>query len=143
MDRLLEFAGNHLFLVSLFFALLILLIWNLSGGVIWGVQQVEPSDLTRLINRDRAVVLDVRPAEEYQGGHILNAINIPDAELAERQKELEKARGKPLVAYCNNGGISRNTARRLKALGFENVQCLNGGLAAWRSAGLPVSRENG
>lgn len=143
MDRLLEFAGNHLFLVSLFFALLILLLWNLFGGVLGGVGQIEPAAMIRMMNRDHAMVVDVRSEEEFRGGHILNAVNIPDAVIADRQKELEKARNKPLILYCNNGGISLNTTRRLKALGFENAFCLNGGMASWRSAGLPVSKENG
>ena len=51
MERMLEFAGNHLFLVSLFFALLILLIWNLFGGLIGGILRIEPAEMTRLMNR--------------------------------------------------------------------------------------------
>ena len=143
MDRLLEFSGNHLFLVSLFFALLLLLLWNLFGGILGGVRQIEPAEMIRMMNRDHAVVVDVRGEDEFRAGHVLNAVNIPDAAIADRHKELEKARNKPLILYCNNGGISLNTTRRLKALGFENTYCLNGGMASWRSAGLPVSKENG
>jgi len=143
MERMLEFAGNHLFLVSLFFALLILLIWNLFGGLISGIMRVEPAEMTRLMNREHALVVDVRKEEDFRAGHVLHAINIPDADITARQKELEKARNKPLIVYCDNGGVSLNTARRLKALGFKNVQSLNGGMASWRSAGLPVAKENG
>ena len=85
--------------------------------------------------------MDVRKEDAFRDGHILHAINIPDAEIMQRQKELEKARSKPLIVYCDNGGTSLASARRLKALGFTQVQNLNGGLASWRSAGLPLSRN--
>ena len=74
MERMLEFAGNHLFLVSLFFALLTLLIWNLFGGLLSGIMRVEPAEMTRLMNRDHALVVDVRKEEDFRAGHVLHAI---------------------------------------------------------------------
>ena len=141
MERIPEFIGNHLFLFTLFLALLGLLLWNLFGAVMTGVTLVEPAEATRMINREGAVVLDVRPAAEYQQGHVLNAMNIPEAELPERQKELEKHRDKPVIACCESGVASARAVSRLKAGGFEKSFCMRGGLTAWRSAGLPTTRE--
>ena len=140
MERIPEFVANHLFLISLFLALLALLLRNLFGAALTGVTQIEPAETTRLINREGALVLDVRPGAEFEQGHILNAINIPEAELAVRQKELEKHKDKPIIACCQTGTMSVRAAGRMRAGGFEKLYCLKGGLAAWRSAGLPVTR---
>lgn len=140
MERIPEFIGNHLFLVTLFVAILALLLWNLFGSALTGVIQVEPAEATRMINREGAVVLDVRPAEEFQAGHVLNAVNIPEPELATRREELDKHKDRPLIAYCANGAASTRAVSQLKAGGFEKPYCLRGGLSAWRSAGLPVTR---
>lgn len=141
MERLFEFAGNHPFLVSLFFALLILLLWNLLGSMAGGLGRPGPTELTQLMNREHALVVDIRNEEEFKSGHILNAVNIPESELQSRKKELEKARNKPIVLYCQNGTVSPRIARQLKAEGFENMSCLNGGLTGWQNAGLPVVRN--
>lgn len=143
MERLFEFAGNHPFLVSLFFALLILLILNLATSMAGGLERLVPSDLTRLINREHAMVVDVRNEDEFKSGHILNAINIPEPDLEDRKKELEKARKKPIVLYCQNGTVAPRALKRLKGQGFEKLYCLSGGLTSWQSAGLPVVRNGG
>lgn len=140
MERIPEFLGNNLFLFTLFMAILALLLWNLFGAALTGVTQVEPADATRMINREGALILDVRPGTEFQEGHILNAVNIPEAELTSREKEIEKHKGKPIIACCHNGSASARAASRLKAGGFEMPYCLKGGLMAWRSAGLPITR---
>lgn len=141
MERLPEFIGNHLFLVSLFVAILTLLLWNLFGSVMTGIQQVPPAEVTRLMNHEKAMVLDVRATSDFEIGHILGAINIPDKEMENEQKKIEKYKQKPIVIYCNTGSQSARAARTLKMQGYEKVYCLNGGLQAWKTANLPVSKE--
>src|SRR5690606_26193523 len=102
MENLIEFIGNNLFWVTLWFAVLTLLLWNMFGNIIMGISQIEPSELTRLINHEHAAVIDVRLPADFEAGHILDAINIPEAELQSRKKELEKLRKKPVVVYCQN-----------------------------------------
>src|SRR5690606_26102621 len=97
MEKLPEFIGNHLFLASLFIAILILLLWNLFGTALAGVTRVPPSEVTRLMNREKAVIVDVRGSGDFSSGHILNAMNIPESELATRLKELEKFRKQPVI----------------------------------------------
>lgn len=140
MERLIEFTGNHLYLVTLFIAILMLLLWNLYGSLLSGISQLEPGDVVRMMNRDHAAVVDIRLPADFEAGHILNAINIPQGELGEKQKELGKYQQKPLVVYCENGSTSTQAIRLLKAGGFEKVYGLNGGLAAWRNAALPLAR---
>jgi rhodanese-related sulfurtransferase len=140
MERIPEFIGNHLFLVTLFLAILILLLWNLFGSAVSGVAQVPPAEATFLINRENAVVLDVRGSSDFTAGHILNALHIPETEVESRIRELQKHKGRPIVAVCSNGMNSARTARLLKNSGFERVYLLKGGIAAWQNASLPLTR---
>ena len=140
MLRLIEFISNHPFLVSLFIAILALLLWNVFSGSLTGVALIGPADATFLMNRENAAVIDLRAAGDFRNGHILNAVNIPESELQERQKDLGKYKGKPVIACCQNGAVSGRVARTLRTEGFEKVYCLKGGVAAWQSANLPVAR---
>lgn len=143
MQQMLEFIGNNLFWVSLWFALLLLLLWNLFGHVLQGVVQIEPMEATRLINHQHAILLDIRAADDHAKGHILNAINVPEAELQQKKPEMEKMKKKPLIVYCQNGMNSPRVVRQLKADGFDAVFSLRGGLTVWQRAGLPLSRSAG
>jgi len=141
LEKLPEFIGNHIFLVSLFIAILAILIWNLFSSTISGIAQVPPGELTRLMNRENAIVIDVRSSAEFSKGHILNARNIPDGELETHKKDLEKHKSNPLVTCCGSGALSQKAARILKAMGFEKVYILKGGIQAWQSANLPLTRD--
>ena len=139
MENLFEFIGNNLFWVSLWFAVLILLLWNLFGNIFMGITQFDPMDVTRRINHDNAVIIDIRSPAEYDSGHIINALNIPDAELSGRKNEIDKFKKKPIIFYCQNGTASAQAVRKLKADGFEDVSCMKGGILTWQRATLPLS----
>lgn len=141
LERIPEFISNHIILVTLFIAILGVLVWNLFGSVISGIDQITPAQLTRLMNRENAVVIDVRSQEEFNKGHILNARNIPEGELQSRQKEFEKLKANPIVACCDSGVASPRVARSLKATGHDKIFVLKGGVHAWQSAGLPLSKN--
>lgn len=134
MDQLSEFVVNHWILVTAFCAVAGILIANLmsaAGGI-------APQAAVLLINREGAVVVDVRKPEEFAGSHIRDAINIPVAELDQAEQRLRKQRGKPLLVCCATGTQSGAAARRLRQAGIEQVQVISGGLAAWRQENLPV-----
>ena len=76
MERLLEFVGNHPLYFSLLISILILLIWNFFGDMLSGVKSLSPEEVTGLINRENAKVLDLRTQKEFEKGHIIDAINI-------------------------------------------------------------------
>lgn len=141
MEKLPEFIGNHLFLVTLFIAILSMLLWNLFGSAISGIQQIASSEVTRLMNHEKALVIDVRSSADYEAGHILNAINIPEKDLTQEQKKLQKHKQQPLVVYCGTGALAGRSARLLKTQGYEKVYCLQGGLQAWQTANLPISKD--
>lgn len=141
MDKLIEFATNHIILVSLLAAITAMLLWNLFGSALSGIKQLSPAEVTRLINSDSAVLLDVRKANEYKNGHILGSINVPDAELATRLESLGKYKNKAVITYCDFGNTSGKAARSLKTAGFEQVYSLKGGVGSWRSANLPLTKD--
>lgn len=140
MEKLPEFISNHIILVTLFIAILSVLVWNLFGTTLSGISQVTPGELTLMMNRENAVVIDLRSEEEFNKGHILNARNIPEGELQSRQKELEKHKSKPIVACCNSGAVAPKIARSIKAMGYEKIFVLKGGILAWQNANLPLSK---
>ena len=140
VEKLPEFIAGHLWLVSLFVAILALLLWNIFGSAMSGLVQVGPTEVTRLLNHEKALLLDLRTNADYSSGHILSARNIPAAELESRQKELQKHRSAPIILCCSRDSDGVKAGRILRFSGFENIYSLKGGLEAWRGANLPVTR---
>ena len=140
MEKLPEFIANHLFLVSLLLAITSLLLWNILARSI-GAAQIVPSEATRLINHENAEILDLRSAEDFAKGHILNSVNLVAATLDEKQRELEKYKDKTVILCCNQGQESVRVARTLKMKGIEKLYCLKGGIIAWQNANLPLTKN--
>jgi len=140
MERIPEFVGNHLFLVSLFVALLVMLAWNLFGASLTGVEEVDAVDATLLINKEGGLVVDVRGAEEFAAGHIINALNLPLADMDARRGELDKYKDKPVIAVCGSGPSAARAVRVLRGAGFGRAVALRGGITAWQGANLPLTR---
>mgnify|MGYP002776316994 CR=1 FL=1 len=127
--------------------LLLITLGVISGGALLspflsrsGAREVNPGEATLLINREDAQVIDVREADEFAGGHLPDARNLPLAKLAERAGEIEKFKGKPVIVCCASGMRSAKACKELTKLGFANVQSLAGGIDAWVGAGYPVKK---
>jgi len=115
-----------------------LLLWpTLAGGV--GGGKVSAADAVRLINREKAVLIDVSDPAEYAAGHAVGARSVPLAGL-ETSRDLPKNKSLPLVVVCPTGTRAQRAVVLLKKLGFENTTALAGGLAAWRAANLPTEK---
>lgn len=135
MERLFEFVGHHYVLVGAFVALLV---WFVRNETARGGKAVTPQQLVQLMNREDAIVLDLRDRKEYQEGHIVDAINIPHANLDARIGELEAFRERPIIVACKMGQQSGSAGTTLRKAGFANVMRLSGGMAEWRGSNLPV-----
>ena len=96
--------------------------------------------VTQLINRGKGTIVDVRTAEEFAQGHLRDAKNSPLADLASRIGELEKSKSRSVVVVCQTGARADKAVRQLAAAGFSDVVALDGGVAAWQAAGLPVAK---
>jgi len=118
-----------------------------SGGLLlWPVLQgaatagLTPSAAVLLINREKAVVVDVCEANEFAAGHVGGAKNIPLGELEAKLGAAVKNKNLPLILVCQTGARSGRAVAIAKKLGYEQAQSLGGGLAAWKTANLPVEK---
>jgi rhodanese-related sulfurtransferase len=134
-----DFVQNNLLLFAVAFASGAMLLWPLvrrSSGGPW----VSAAQATQLINREDALVLDVRDVGEYGAGHILGAKNLPLARVESGAGDVAKKKDATLIVYCDSGDRSGKAAGMLKKLGYAKVVNLSGGLGAWKQAGLPVEK---
>ena len=139
--RITEFIGNHPILIVAFFATLGLLLATEISRRFSSMRSVGPLEATQLSNREDAVFLDLREDGEYRDGHIPQAMHIPLKQLPQRVNELDKLKGRPVIAYCRSGSRTGSAASVLKKSGIENVYNLGGGITAWQNANLPISRK--
>ena len=117
-----------------------MLVWPLVQGRFSKLKDVGTLAATQLINRQNAVLLDVRDTKEYAAGHLPNAVHVPLSELGSRSSELAKLKSRPVIAYCERGQRSRAAGSALAKLGFADIYQLTGGFRAWKDAGLPVEK---
>ena len=97
-------------------------------------------EATQIINRGKSTIVDVRSAAEFANGHLRDAKNIPLADLTKRIGELDKLKARSVIVVCESGTRAAKAVRQLAAAGFDDVVSLDGGLAAWQLAGLPVAK---
>ena len=135
MEQFFSFLGDHPILVGTFLLLLFLFFRNertRAGAT------VSTQELVRLVNKENAVVLDVRERNEFMEGHIVDALNIPYASLESRLDEISQHKETPIVIACKMGQHSGAAGTLLQKNGFTNVTRLTGGYAEWRAQNLPV-----
>ncbi len=137
MDKILEFTSNHVLLVSALMISFFLLVFSELRRKASGLINVEAGDAVKLINND-AVVIDIRSADAFARGHIVNARNIPSDELDGRLEQLNQHKNTPIIAVCDNGITSTRAVNTLRSAGFESVYGLKGGMNSWSQSGLPV-----
>jgi rhodanese-related sulfurtransferase len=101
---------------------------------------LSATQATQLINREGALVIDVRESDEYVSGHLPESRNIPAGQLGDRVGELDGDKDKPLILVCQTGSRSTGACKQLIAQGFARVHNLEGGIAGWRAAGLPLKK---
>ena len=135
-----DFIARNWPLVLVFVVSGAMLLWPLVKRRVSPVREIGTLDATRLINREDALVLDVRETNEYAGGRLPNALHIPLSQLKDRAAELTKHAARPVIVYCERGVRSGAASAALARLGFQRVQSLRGGLRAWKDAGLPVQK---
>jgi rhodanese-related sulfurtransferase len=137
MNRFLEYTTHHPYLVAAAAILAVLAVAIEIRARARGATSIGTADAVRLANSG-ALLLDVRDAKDYEAGHIIEARNIPAAEVASRAESLKKFKEKPVIVYCDGGCTSAGAARALRASGFTKVVTLSGGLNSWRQENLPL-----
>ena len=134
-----KFVMDNIFLILVALASGGMLVWPLlrrgAGG-----PSVNTLQATQLINRQDALVVDVREQAEYAASHILNSRILPLSQIEARIGDIEKFKDKPVIVYCATGNRSSTAAAVMRKRGFTSVFNLSGGFAAWQQAGLPVQK---
>jgi rhodanese-related sulfurtransferase len=140
LERLPEFAQNHIVLVSILVALVVWLVAHEWARLTRKYKMLSPAQLTQLINRENALVIDVSPHADYERGHILGAKNVLMSQFGPEHKDIAKAKDQPIAIVCRSGQNAAIAAEKLTRAGFTNVSVLEGGMMAWTQAELPVVR---
>ncbi len=138
MQAFITFLSDHTFLTGALVIVLVLLLILES----WRAKQMRsaltPAEAVYQINREHAVVIDLRTKDQFLAGHIIAAQSIPAADIAtHHKKKWEKWRNKPLVFVCPDGLVSKKIAAQFGKEGFTTY-AVNGGMRAWVAAKLPI-----
>ena len=132
------FAGRNPVLSLALAGLTIAIVFNEISGLFRGYKGLRPAELTGLVNRDNALVVDLRPSADFEKGHVAGSKNVQLSQFDPENKQLAPARELPVVLVCKAGDSASAAAKRLRKAGFKNVNLLEGGVQAWQAADLPL-----
>jgi len=133
-----KFVIDNWTLIAVALASAGMLFWPVLKGATGG--GLSTQEAVQLINREKAVVIDVCEANEYAAGHVGGARNIPLNQLEEKLPGAIKNKALPVILVCQSGARSNRAVAIAKKLGYEGARSLGGGLGAWRSANLPIEK---
>jgi rhodanese-related sulfurtransferase len=139
MDRLLEYLSHHPWLATNTVVLAAVIVVYEMRARSESLVAVSPQEVIRLMNQG-ALVLDLRPPEQYQAGHVAGARQMGSDEILKAAETLKRHKEKTVVVYDDSGSLGPAAVRQLTAQGFTRAVALRGGLAAWRADNLPVTR---
>jgi len=136
----LQFIQSNIWLILIALTSGLMLLWSFIGNRVRGVKDVDCAAALQLINHKDACILDVREADEFKAGHLLNSKHIPLGKLKDRIGELERYRDKPILVVCRSGQRASTGCAVLGRQGFAQVYNLAGGVTAWQKSNLPLER---
>lgn len=142
MQPYLSFALAHWELCLAFVIVLILLISLELRNKLSGLPQIAPSEAVLLINRDQAIVVDIRDNAQFSKGHVLGAINIPANDLEQKIKQLGAHKNKTIILINSPGQPLGKIGAVLQNNGFSSIRNLSGGINAWLDANLPLVKSS-
>ena len=135
MALFLEFLTQQWILAAALLAVVVMLLMHETRK---SGPSLSPQKAINIVNAEQGVFLDLRDAADYKQGHIVDALHIPSAKLANRMPELEKFRNKPIVLVCKMGQQSGAAGKQLKANNFDKVYKMAGGMTEWSNLQLPT-----
>ena len=142
-EELWAFLGRNPMLSLALAGITVAIVYTELMRVFRGFKGLRPAELTALVNREDALVVDLRPAAEFEKGHIPGSKNVQMAQFDPENKQLAPARALPVVLVCKAGESAVGAAKRLRKAGFGNVSLLEGGIQAWQAADLPLVKGRG
>jgi len=141
MQEIMQFISRHPILSLAWVGLLAAVLFMTFKGLTSKVKVITRGEATRLINKEDAVIVDVRSRDDFRKGHIANSLNVLPADIKSGNfGELEKHKVQPVIVVCGNGISSQESAALLIKAGFEQVTLLKEGIAGWSGENLPLVR---
>lgn len=141
MEQLVEFAKDNLILSVVWVVLLAIIVYSYISPFLSKAKRVDNHQATLLINKEDAVVVDIRTQKDYKSGHIIGAQHIKPEDVRQANfTKLEKYKDTPIIVVCAMGNLAMGTANKMAAQGFSKVSVLSGGISAWQGASLPLSK---
>ncbi|MGL5046804.1 MAG: rhodanese-like domain-containing protein [Shewanella sp.] len=142
MQEYIEFFKANPMLSLAWVGLFVVLVASIIKSSMSKIKNISHQELTLLVNRQDAKVVDVRSSDEFRKGHIVDALNVTLADIKNNQiSALEKYKASPIILVCNAGMTSSQAAQLLSKQGFENLYSLKGGMGEWNAANLLVSKS--
>jgi rhodanese-related sulfurtransferase len=132
------FAERHMYLSMALVGLTLALIYTEVARLFRGYKALRPAELTGLMNRENALVIDLSASNDFEKGHIAGSKSVQPSQFDPESKLLANAKELPVVVVCRTGQGSGDAAKRLKKAGFKQVYWLEGGIGAWQQADLPL-----
>ena len=140
VQQLLAFASENAILSVALVGITLALIYTEFGRLTSGFKAINPAGLTELINREDALLVDLSAQGDFEKGHVPGARNVAPSQFDPASKLLAKSKELPVAVSCRSGMASADAARKLVKAGFKRVYWLDGGVAAWQQANLPLVR---
>lgn len=137
-DKLQAFVASSPMLTTIFVVVTVAILYTEVARLFRGYRALRPAELTALMNRDNALVVDLSASADFEKGHIAGSKNVSPSQFDPENKLLAPAKDLPVVLICRTGSASADAAKRLKKAGFSQVNWLEGGIAAWQQADLPL-----
>ena len=142
-QALMAFFGRNPMLSMALAGLTVAIIYTEIARLFRGYKAIKPAELTGLLNQGGALVVDLSAIADFEKGHVPGSRNVIPSQFDPQGKLLAGAKQSPVVLVCRNGMASADAAKKLKKAGFEQVHWLDGGIAAWEAAGLPLVKGRG
>jgi rhodanese-related sulfurtransferase len=139
MERLFEYTNHHPWLSGALVLIAIVVIVYEMRAHSETKASVSPQDMVRLMNQG-ALLIDLRPPDQYTAGHVGGARQMTGEQILQAAETLKKYKDKTVVVYDDTGSLSASAVRQLVAQGFTKAFNLRGGLTAWRTENLPLTR---
>jgi len=136
MQNLLIFISHQWLAVVIFVILLLALLWIETQGKVGGCKRLNPQQVVHMLNRESAVIFDLRDKNAFSQGHIAGALHIPESTLA--SKNLGKYKDKPIILISAGSTHPPKLSNKLKPHGLHKLYFLHGGMGAWTNANLPT-----
>ncbi len=142
MQEYIDFFSNNLMLTVAWVVIAALLLHSLIAPKLTGVKSISTQEATLLINKENAIVVDIRSSDEYKKGHIVNAKNITASQIEQGKfPGIESHKDAPIILVCDSGARTASAAGKLLKAGFTQVHSLLSGMSGWQAANLPTTKK--